>query len=84
MPEKHGYKCAICGFDFEKMYGALGKDYIEVHHIVPLSKIRREYIIDPEKDLIPLCSNCHSMIHRGKEPMDISELKKIVLEHKNG
>ncbi|MBQ2056059.1 MAG: HNH endonuclease, partial [Bacteroidaceae bacterium] len=65
-------------FDFEENYGELGKEFIEVHHIIPLSQIRREYIINPEKDLIPLCSNCHSMIHRrGGEAIPIKEFKKI-------
>ena len=75
---KHGYKCQVCGFDFEEHYGELGRHFIEVHHIVPLSTIRREYIINPETDLIPLCSNCHSMIHRfSNEAMPINEFKKL-------
>ena len=74
----HGYKCAVCEFDFEKTYGEIGKEFIEVHHIIPLSQIRKEYIINPENDLIPLCSNCHSMIHRKRdEAMPIEEFKKI-------
>ncbi len=80
----HGYKCAVCGFDFEKNYGELGKDFIEVHHVVPLSQIRKEYIINPEKDLIPLCSNCHSMIHRkGDEAIPIKEFKRMYDELHN-
>ena len=74
----HGYKCKICGFDFEEHYGELGKKFIEVHHIVPLSLIRKEYVINPIKDLIPLCSNCHSMIHRfSKEAMPIEDFRKL-------
>lgn len=78
----HGYKCAVCGFDFEENYGELGKEFIEVHHIIPLSQIRKEYIINPEKDLIPLCSNCHSMIHRRRdEAMPIDEFKRLYMRH---
>jgi predicted HNH restriction endonuclease len=74
----HGYKCAVCGFDFEENYGEIGKEFIEVHHIIPLSQIRKEYIINPVKDLIPLCSNCHSMIHRKRdEAIPIKEFKRI-------
>lgn len=29
--------CSICGFDFSKRYGEYGSDFIEVHHIKPLS-----------------------------------------------
>lgn len=75
--EEHGCRCAVCGFDFEEQYGLIGRGYIEVHHIVPVSSIGYEYTIDPEKDLIPLCSNCHSMIHRRNPPFLPDELKKI-------
>ena len=73
---KYGYKCQVCGFDFEEHFGELGHHFIEVHHIVPLSTIGREYIINPEEDLIPLCSNCHSMIHRA--PEDAMPIDKFI------
>lgn len=37
--EIHGTKCMACGFDFESFYGEQGKNYIEVHHVVPLSTV---------------------------------------------
>lgn len=74
----YGCKCGVCGFDFETVYGEIGRSFIEVHHLIPISKIRESYRIDPIRDLIPLCSNCHSMIHRMQSPMDIMELKRIV------
>lgn len=73
-----GTSCYICGFDFEKVYGEIGKCYIHVHHIVPISEIGTEYRIDPIKDLRPVCPNCHSMIHRRKPPFTVEELVKIV------
>ena len=57
----HGYSCLACGFNFEDHYGQVGKDFIEVHHMIPLAEGERES--DPN-NLIPLCSNCHRMIHR--------------------
>ena len=71
------YKCAVCGFDFEKVYGKLGKYYIEVHHIKPLSSIGKDTAIDPGKDLVSLCSNCHRMIHRNGI-LTVDALKEIV------
>ena len=62
----HGTKCEICGFDFEKKYGALGKNYIEVHHINPLCMYDSEHSINPKTDLICVCSNCHKMLHRNR------------------
>lgn len=62
-----GTTCLACGFNFEKVYGEIGKNYIQIHHSKPLSTTYGEVKIDPEKDLIPLCANCHCMIHRKKE-----------------
>ena len=57
--------CICCGFDFEKAYGDIGEGYIEIHHINPHHTFEGEHMVDPINDLIPLCSNCHSMIHKG-------------------
>ena len=51
---------------------------VDVHHIIPLAKIRKNYQVDPTKDLIPLCANCHAMIHRRNPPLSIEELKEII------
>lgn len=75
----HGTSCAICGFNFEEKYGNLGKDFIEIHHIKPLYMNNEETIINPEKDLIPVCSNCHRMLHRHRNKQILpSELKNII------
>lgn len=71
----YGYNCSACGFNFSEIYGQIGEKYIHVHHVVPLSEIRQEYIIDPVKDLIPLCANCHAIIHRTKPPLAVEQLK---------
>jgi predicted restriction endonuclease len=77
--EIHGLNCVACGFNFEKVYGERGKDFIEVHHVKPLSTIGKEVVIDPTEDLVPLCSNCHRMIHRRKdEVLSVDELRGIV------
>jgi len=65
--EKHGYACNICGFDFNEFYGEIGKNVIEVHHLEPLVGREKSSATDPEKDLMPVCSNCHSMLHE-KQP----------------
>ena len=59
----HGYTCKVCGMSFEKTYGPEFKDIIEVHHIVPLNQIGESYVVDPINDLIPVCPNCHAVIH---------------------
>ena len=76
----HGTACAVCGIDFEKMYGELGKGFIHVHHIVPIHTIGQGYKVDPANDLVPVCPNCHAMLHRGMngEARSIEELKSII------
>jgi 5-methylcytosine-specific restriction protein A len=74
----HGYVCLACGFDFKKTYGDLGIDFIIVHHIVPVSQLGPDYLIDPIRDLVSLCANCHAMIHREDPPLSLNELKKII------
>ncbi|MFW2177521.1 MULTISPECIES: DUF3427 domain-containing protein [unclassified Moraxella] len=74
----YGYKCVVCGFDFEKAYGEIGKEFIHVHHINPLATIKDEYIIDPIQDLRPVCPNCHAMIHRSNETLSIENLQNIL------
>lgn len=73
----YGYVCQVCGMDFEKVYGEIGKDFIEVHHLNPISNTDGEHVLDPKTGLVPLCSNCHSMIHRGKDgtPFTLEEMK---------
>lgn len=78
--DKYGYKCVVCNFDFEKTYGELGKSFIHIHHITPLAEIKEEYYVDPEKDLRPICPNCHAMLHRKTPVLKIEELIKIVNE----
>lgn len=74
----HGCYCAVCGFDFEATYGDVGKGVIEVHHITPLSQINQEYEVNPAKDLIPVCSNCHTIIHKRKPPYGINEARRLL------
>jgi hypothetical protein len=59
----YGKTCKRCGLNFEQTYGEKYGDLIEVHHVVPISEIGEAYIVDPIKDLVPLCPNCHAMTH---------------------
>lgn len=66
--------CSVCAFDFFAAYGDRGRDYIEVHHVLPL------HVSGETKtglgDLELLCSNCHRIIHRGSwiTPVQLREL----------
>lgn len=75
-----GYKCVCCGFDFEKNYGEIGKDTIEVHHLKPVSELGEGYVVKPLEDLVPVCSNCHTIIHKRKIPYTVEEVKKMLIK----
>ncbi|MFF1251577.1 HNH endonuclease [Pseudarthrobacter sp. NPDC058329] len=77
----HGTACAACGFSFEASYGETGMGFIDVHHVVPPAMLGAGYQLDPVADLIPLCPNCHAMVHRGVgsgPPRTVSELRSIL------
>jgi 5-methylcytosine-specific restriction protein A len=76
--QRYGYLCSVCQFDFARTFGQLGKDFIHVHHIVPISEIKSEYTVDPVKDLVPVCPNCHAMIHRTNPPLLVSQLTDLL------
>lgn len=76
----HGYRCAVCDIDFAEKYGPIGKDYIHVHHKIPLSNISEEYIVKPEIDLVPVCPNCHAMLHRREPPFTVEELNEMMID----
>lgn len=74
-----GFRCEVCEFAFEDVYGALGQDFIEVHHKRPLASIDAgvevEFGLD---DFAVLCSNCHRMIHRWPDPTDTEGLARAL------
>jgi len=76
----HGATCKACGFDFARFYGTLGEGFIEVHHRIPVSHMGGGYVLNPVKDLVPLCSNCHQMVHREDPPINAEELRVMLVE----
>ena len=79
---KHGRSCKVCDLQFSDRYGDIGDGFIHVHHTKPFGVLRREYRLDPKKDLVPVCPNCHAMLHRRDPPFSIDELKERVLAKK--
>ncbi len=73
-----GTSCKVCGISMEDMYGELGKGFIEVHHLTPLSENPGVRPINPSVDLVPICPNCHRMIHKRTPPFSIEELREHI------
>ena len=74
-----GYICQSCSFDFQKVYGEIGKEYIEAHHLIPMSELKKgETRTLTKKDFAVLCSNCHRMIHKLTDSSDLEKLKNFI------
>jgi len=73
-----GTTCAVCGLNFEKKYGPVGAGFIEIHHRKPVSQYDGEQLVNPLTDLVPVCANCHAMLHRRNPPYSVEELKEMI------
>ena len=74
--------CTACGFNFETVYGERGRDFIEMHHILPFATTKKPRRSRPE-DLVPVCSNCHRIIHRDRaNPLTLDQLKSTVRKYR--
>lgn len=74
-----GTRCRGCGLDMAERYGPIAAGFIEVHHVTPVSRMGEGYLVDPLKDLVPLCPNCHAIVHRTDPPMTVEELRGALL-----
>ncbi|WP_394230911.1 HNH endonuclease [Bacillus thuringiensis] len=69
--------CEICKFDYKEKYGELGEDYIEGHHVIPVSELKEGSKTKVE-DIILVCANCHRMLHRKRPWLSKEQLKEIL------
>lgn len=72
------WSCRVCGFDFASVYGDLGKQFIEAHHIRPVATLEAGEMTRLS-DLVAICSNCHRMLHR-RPGMNWQDLKKLLTD----
>ncbi len=75
----HGTKCFGCEFNFEAFYGPIGAGIIEIHHLLPVHLMTERRVVDPRSELIPLCSNCHTLVHSEDPPFDLEHLRSFVM-----
>lgn len=75
----HGRQCAVCGMEFEKRYGDIGEGFIHVHHKRPLGSLKTSYRLNPKRDLVPVCPNCHAMPHTRTPPLDVEQLRALLM-----
>lgn len=74
--------CEICRFSFEEVYGSIGENFIEAHHIIPVSQMKIDHKTSIS-ELMMLCSNCHRMAHRENGMETLQNIKKSLGHEKN-
>lgn len=74
----HGTRCQVCGLEMSEVYGPEMKGYIHVHHIEPLAKCGVRHVVDPVRDLRPICPNCHAFLHHADPPISIGRARTLI------
>ena len=77
----HGSRCKVCEIELSERFGPIASGFIHVHHIVPLSSIRKIYHVDPVKDVVPVCPTCHAVLHLRVPPLSVSEARALLKAH---
>ncbi len=72
-----GCRCQACGMDFGDRYGDVASGFIHVHHTKPVSDLAPGTVVNPAKDLVPLCPNCHAVAHLRNPPFSVEELRAL-------
>lgn len=74
----YGYVCQVCHVKLSDIYGAVAENIIHVHHIKPISEVGETYTINPIADLLPVCPNCHAVIHLKNPPYSPNEVQAML------
>ena len=79
-----GYECLIDGSHKTFTSKATKSQYVESHHIVPMSKQERyEYELDQSANIASLCPNCHRLIHLGADIEREELLRALYLQRRD-
>ncbi len=76
--ELQGTICKVCNTDLIDIYGDEVRGLIHVHHLKPISEAGGPQSINPEKDLAPVCPNCHAVIHHGGSCRGLDQVKLMI------
>lgn len=81
--EHYSHSCACCDTLLSNVYGEIADRFIHVHHRKPLSEINGPYEVDPIKDLVPVCPNCHAIMHLKNTPLTVDDVKNLIAANSN-
>jgi 5-methylcytosine-specific restriction protein A len=62
----------------KEIYAELAQHVIHVHHTKPVGSLPENYRIDPIRELVPVCPNCHAVIHAKRKPLSIKKLRSLL------
>lgn len=73
--------CDCCGFEFQSFYGEMyGTSCIEIHHLKPIFQYASMSVVqtidEALKNLMPVCPNCHRVIHKNNITAELIPLFK--------
>jgi hypothetical protein len=71
----HGTTCLVCCVPMNETYGTRGADVVQVHHLHTEGRDGTARPVDPRIDLVPVCPNCHVMLHRESPPLTPEALR---------
>jgi predicted HNH restriction endonuclease len=79
--------CDCCGFEFKSFYGEVyGTSCIEIHHLKPIFQYASMSVVqtidEALKNLLPVCPNCHRVIHRNNITAELIPSFKLQLSTK--
>lgn len=82
--QKYGYVCQVCGVNLEDIYGKIGKEFIHLYQIKPISEYGKNHEANAINNLITVCLNCHLMLHRtiNNVSPSVEEVKRMYEENK--
>jgi hypothetical protein len=76
---RNGFQCSGCGINFSERYGKSAANFIQVHHVTPIRQGRRR--TNPSRDLIPICPNCHAVVHLRTPAFKIEDIRRMLLRN---
>ncbi|EED35249.1 HNH endonuclease domain protein [Luminiphilus syltensis NOR5-1B] len=76
--ESAGYACEFDNTHETPLSAVTGQPIMEVHHLVPISKSAEfRCSLDVLANVVSLCPNCHSAIHRSTKTVQVAMLQKL-------
>jgi hypothetical protein len=73
-----GYRCVACRMSLQERYGKAAEGLIHVHHLQPLAAVGQAPSVNPLTDLVPVCPNCHAVMHRRTPPYTPDEVRDLL------